>query len=92
MRASTSSAGSYGRTATRRRISKVVADTSPELAASAATVEEASKAHAPIALLVQHGDVYRTISVAYVDGPRYPHLVRIDGAPDRLSEVVKPRS
>ena len=55
-------------------------------------LEDSAKTHLPIALLVQHGNVYRTITIAYDGGPRYPHLVRIDGAPDRLSEVVKPRS
>lgn len=55
-------------------------------------LEAARKTSAPIALLVRHGDVYRTISLSYGDGPRYPHLVRIDGTSDRLSEVVKPRS
>lgn len=55
-------------------------------------LKAAAGTHAPIDLLVQHGDVYRTIAIPYDDGPRYPHLVRIEGAPDRLSEVVKPRS
>lgn len=55
-------------------------------------LERAAKSHEPIALLVRHGDVYRTIGLSYFDGPRYPHLMRIDGVPDRLSEVVKPRS
>jgi predicted metalloprotease with PDZ domain len=53
---------------------------------------DASKTHSPIALLVVHGDIYRTLSIPYYGGPRYPHLVRIDGAPDRLSEVVRPRT
>ena len=55
-------------------------------------LEAAAKAHAPLALLVRHGNVYRTIDVAYYDGPRYPHLERIAGTPDRLMEVVTPRS
>ena len=46
----------------------------------------------PIDLLLQHGDSYRTISIAYYDGPRYPHLVRIDNTPDRLSEVIKAKT
>ncbi|HEY1428034.1 MAG TPA: hypothetical protein VGF18_00545 [Candidatus Tumulicola sp.] len=46
----------------------------------------------PIDLLVLHGDVYRTISIPYYDGPRYPHLVRIDGTPDRLTEIVTPKT
>lgn len=55
-------------------------------------LEDAAHTHAPITLLAQHGDVYRTISIAYDGGPRYPHLVRIEGTSDRLSEVVRPRS
>lgn len=55
-------------------------------------LEEAAKTRVPIALLVRHGDAYRTIAIAYLGGPRYPHLVRIAGVRDRLIEVVKPRS
>ncbi|MGA8533006.1 MAG: hypothetical protein WB615_02725, partial [Candidatus Tumulicola sp.] len=39
-------------------------------------LEDAAKTHEPIALLVVHGDLYRTISLPYFDGPRYPHLIR----------------
>ena len=34
----------------------------------------------------------RTLSVAYFDGIRYPHLARIDGRPDTLALVLKPRA
>ena len=33
-----------------------------------------------------------SLSVPYFDGPRWPHLTRIDGSPDVLAEVLKPRS
>jgi hypothetical protein len=36
-------------------------------------------------------DYYRTLSIEYYDGPRYPHLVRIEGRPDTLSAVFSPR-
>ncbi len=52
-------------------------------------LKAAQKTHAPIQLLVVRGDLYRTVSIPYFDGPRYPHLVRIEGKPDRLSDVVK---
>jgi len=55
-------------------------------------IQASAISHAPITLLVEHGDVYRNATIAYDGGPRYPHLVRIDGTGDRLSEVVKPRS
>ena len=57
-----------------------------------AALDEAAKTHAPVALLVRHGDVYRTISLGYYGGPRYPHLERLEKTSDRLSEVVKPRA
>ena len=42
----------------------------------------------PIELLVQNDDFYRTISVPYFDGPRWPHLTRISGEKDVLAEVL----
>jgi hypothetical protein len=43
-------------------------------------------------LMLESGDYYRTISVAYFDGARYPHLTRIDARPDILAQVLKARS
>lgn len=55
-------------------------------------LKSAQHSSAPIRLLVQRTDTYREISIDYHGGPRYPHLVRIDGVPDRLSEVAKPKT
>jgi predicted metalloprotease with PDZ domain len=60
---------------------------SPELLQAA--IVAAKSTHKPIELLVENDDFYRTLSVAYFDGPRYPHLTRIEGTPDTLSEVLK---
>ena len=38
----------------------------------------------PIELLVESADYYRLVSVPYFDGPRWPHLTRIEGTPDLL--------
>ena len=46
----------------------------------------------PIELLVENSDFYRTISVPYFDGPRWPHLTRISGEKDVLAEVLRPRT
>ena len=46
----------------------------------------------PIELIVRSGDYYRTVRIDYRDGLRYPHLVRIDRTPDRLSAIFAPRS
>jgi predicted metalloprotease with PDZ domain len=54
-----------------------------------AALVAAQSTHKPIELLVENDDYYRTLSVAYFDGPRFPHLTRIEGAPDTLSEVLK---
>jgi len=45
----------------------------------------------PIELIVKSGDYYRTVKLDYRGGLRYPHLVRIEGTPDRLSQILAPR-
>jgi predicted metalloprotease with PDZ domain len=45
---------------------------------------------APVELLVKTFDEYRTLSVAWHDGLRYPHLERTSGA-DSLSELLAAR-
>ncbi len=57
-----------------------------------AAILEAQKTRQPIALLVETDDYYRTLSVPYFDGPRYPHLTRIESTPDTLTEVLKSRT
>ena len=47
---------------------------------------------APIELLLKDGDQYRTVTIAYTGGLRYPHLERVADAPDRLGEILAPRS
>jgi predicted metalloprotease with PDZ domain len=44
----------------------------------------------PIALLVKYEDYYKTITVPYTGGLRYPHLERIEDMPDRLSAILAP--
>ncbi|MBB4126504.1 putative metalloprotease with PDZ domain [Xanthomonas translucens] len=46
---------------------------------------------APIELLVKRGNRYDTLRIAYHGGLQYPHLERIAGKPDRLSELYKAR-
>ena len=53
---------------------------------------EAQSSHRPIDLLVENDDYYRTVSVPYFDGPRFPHLQRVEGSADTLSEVLKPHA
>jgi S1-C subfamily serine protease len=50
----------------------------------------AEKSGDPIKLLFKHGDQFRTISMDYRGGLRYPHLQRVDGSEDRLGAVLAP--
>ena len=45
----------------------------------------------PINLIVRDGDHFKTVTIDYRDGLRYPRLERIEGAPDRLSAILAPR-
>jgi predicted metalloprotease with PDZ domain len=44
----------------------------------------------PLELLVLNDDYYRTDTVDYHGGERYPHLEREQGRPDVLDEIAKP--
>jgi predicted metalloprotease with PDZ domain len=46
----------------------------------------------PTAFLVQQDGWYRTLSVKYHEGPKYPHLVRIPDRPDMLARITSPQS
>jgi len=44
---------------------------------------------APLELLVENTDYYKTYKLDYHGGERYPHLVRDESKPDLLSDVYK---
>jgi predicted metalloprotease with PDZ domain len=62
---------------------------SSDVLKSAITAAKDSKA--PIQLLMQYQGSYRTIAVDYHGGLQYPHLVRVEGTPDYLSQIIAPR-
>ncbi len=45
----------------------------------------------PIQLLLKYQGGYRTVPVDYHEGPQYPHLVRVEGTPDYLSQIIAAR-
>jgi predicted metalloprotease with PDZ domain len=53
-------------------------------------ITAAHTTNAPIELLLRDGARYRTISIPYHDGLRYPHLERIANTPDRLGDILAP--
>jgi predicted metalloprotease with PDZ domain len=60
----------------------------PELLGAA--IKDSNKSSQPITLLVVDDDYYRSCTIDYHGGARYPHLVRTPGKPDYLNELVKP--
>ncbi len=61
----------------------------PELLPQA--IREARTRRQPIRLLVENAEFIRSVSLAYYDGLRYPHLVRDQGKPDMLNEIIRPK-
>ena len=62
----------------------------PELLGAA--IKDAQDNSKPITLLVVVDEFYRTCTINYHEGPRYPHLVREEGKPDYLDELIKARA
>ncbi len=56
-------------------------------------IRGSSKRSEPIRLLVVNYDYYKTCTIIYRGGARYPHLVREVGVPDTLdSQILRPRA
>jgi predicted metalloprotease with PDZ domain len=55
-------------------------------------IKSAKGASQPITLLVVVDDYFRTCTIPYHDGARYPHLVRDAERPDYLDELIKPQA
>ncbi|MGO9650263.1 MAG: M61 family metallopeptidase [Terriglobales bacterium] len=48
-------------------------------------------ASAPLALLVENTEYFKTYNLDYHGGEKYPHLAREPSKPDVLSDIIKPR-
>jgi predicted metalloprotease with PDZ domain len=46
---------------------------------------------APIQLLVENTEYYKTVALDYHDGPRYPHLIRDSSKRDLLGDIIRPK-
>jgi predicted metalloprotease with PDZ domain len=55
-------------------------------------VADAVKSTAPILLLIRDGEYYKTLSLDYHDGEKFPHLVRDKSKPDLISDIVRPHA
>ncbi len=55
-------------------------------------LEDAIQSGQPISLLVVADDYFKTFTVDYKGGPRYPHMAREEGKPDELDARIKARA
>jgi predicted metalloprotease with PDZ domain len=53
-------------------------------------ITDAKTKKQPIQLLIKRGDTYRSVSIPYYGGLRYPHLERIPNTPATLDELLAP--
>lgn len=53
-------------------------------------MKEAIQAKTGLSLLVENQGFYQTLAVTYAGGLRYPRLERLEGTPDRLSDIIRP--
>jgi len=54
-------------------------------------IAAAKDSQSPIQLLLNYQGGFRTVSVDYHGGLQYPHLVRVEGTPDYLSQIIAAR-
>ncbi len=56
-----------------------------------AAIKESNKSTSPIQVIDESEDFVTVTSIDYHGGARYPHLVRIEGTPDRMAQMVASR-
>lgn len=55
-------------------------------------IREAAKNHRAMDLLIENSDFVKSHSINYFDGVKYPHLERVEGQPDILTEIIRART
>jgi hypothetical protein len=55
-------------------------------------IKAAQLGSGPIVLQVQKDGLVSTVRINYRGGLRYPHLERMEGGPDYLAEIAKPKA
>ena len=56
-----------------------------------AAIQDTKTQTAPLSLLVENGEFFKTYQINYHGGTQYPHLVRDPAKPDLLSRIVSPQ-
>ena len=62
----------------------------PEVLRDAVTAAKGTDT--PMTLILRNGSRFRTVSLNYDGGLRYPRLERIEGKRDRLADILRPRA
>jgi predicted metalloprotease with PDZ domain len=55
-------------------------------------LREAQRSRQPIELIVENADFYKTYSIPYFGGEKYPHLEQVEGKPDLLRDILHSRT
>jgi predicted metalloprotease with PDZ domain len=55
-----------------------------------AAIKDAVGKGPDIELIVENTGYFKTIKLSYHDGEKYPQLVRVDGTPARMDDILKP--
>ena len=55
-------------------------------------LKSAHESRQPIELIVEASQFYKPYSIPYYDGERIPHLERVEGQPDILGNILKPKT
>jgi predicted metalloprotease with PDZ domain len=55
-------------------------------------LKKAQHSTAPIVLITRQTDWFQVLNLDYHDGPKYPHLERIDTKPDMLLQIASPKA
>jgi predicted metalloprotease with PDZ domain len=53
------------------------------------SLKAGKNSNAPLELLIENTEYYKTYKIDYHGGEKYPHLVRDDAKPDLLSDILK---
>jgi predicted metalloprotease with PDZ domain len=55
-------------------------------------IKAAHETRQPLELIVETSQFYKTFSIPYYDGEKIPHLERVEGQPDILGNILKPKT
>ena len=55
-------------------------------------IDQAKGNSKPIELLIKNAGYFKTFTIHYHDGQRYPHLERDAARPDLLEKIIQPRA